>query len=138
MAGIDGFGTIMARGDGAAPTEGFTPIANVGNISGPGLTRETIDVTAHDSPNQYTEHKGGLKDGGEVSFDLNYNPPVHDILINDFDDENPRNWRIIFPDPGTTTWTFAAILTGFEPSAPYDDKLTASLTFKVSGKPTIA
>lgn len=137
MAGIDGFGTQFKRGDGAGP-EVFTALANVTNISGPGLSRETIDVTAHDSPDAYMEHVGGLKDGGEVSVDVNYDPADHDALVADFDDVNPRNYQIVFPDAGTTTWSFAGIMTGFEPEAPYDDKLSASLTFKVSGKPTIS
>ncbi|MFJ4987893.1 phage tail tube protein [Streptomyces sp. NPDC088732] len=137
MAGIDGFGTLLKRGDGGG-VEAFTAIANATGISGPGLSRETIDVTAHDSPDQYMEFVGGLKDGGEVTLDVNYNPAIHDVLIDDFDDEDPRNYQLVFPDPDETTWTFAAIMTGFEPDAPYDDKLSASLTFKVTGKPTIS
>lgn len=134
MAGIDGFGTTMARGDGADP-EVFTAIANVNSITGPGLSRKTIDVTAHDSPNQYMEFLGGLIDPGEVSFDVNYDPSEHDSLVDDLEATDPINYELTFPD--ATTWGFPAILTGFEPQAPYDEKLTAGLTFKVSGKPTI-
>ncbi|MEU6295006.1 phage tail tube protein [Streptomyces erythrochromogenes] len=137
MAGLDGFGTQFQRGDGAGP-EVFTAVADVTNVSGPGLSRETIDVTSHGSPNAYMEFIGGLKDGGEVSIDVNYDPGNHDALIDDFDDDAPRNYRIVFPDADTTTWAFKAVMTGFEPEAPYDDKLAATLTFKVSGKPTIS
>jgi predicted secreted protein len=56
-------------------------------------------------------------------------------LVADFEDTTPRNYQIVFPDG--TTWKFGAILTGFEPDAPYDDKLAATLTWKVTGKPTI-
>lgn len=135
MAGIDAFGTQLLRGDGGTP-EIFTAIANVTSISGPGLSRETIDVTAHDSPDGWMEFVGGLKDAGEVSADINYDPSKHDTLVADFDDDEPRNYQLVFPDG--TTWSFAAILTGFEPEAPYDDKLAASLTFKVTGKPTLS
>lgn len=137
MAGIDGFGTQLKRGDGAGP-EVFTALANVTNIGGPGLSRETIDVTSHASPDGWMEFLGGLKDGGEVSADINYDPANHDALVDDFEDSAPRNYQIVFPDDATTTWTVALILTGFEPEAPYDDKLSASLTFKVNGKPTLA
>lgn len=136
MAGIDGFGTVLARGDGATPTETFTAIANVNNIGGPGLSRETIDVTAHDSPDQWMEFLGGLKDGGEVSMDVNYDPAEHDTLLDDFDATDPINYQLVFPDAASTTWQFPTILTGFEPTAPYDDKLTATIGFKVAGKPT--
>lgn len=135
MAGIDAFGTQLLRGDGGTP-EIFTAIANVTSISGPSLSRETIDVTAHDSPDGWTEFVGGLKDAGEVSADINYDPSKHDTLVADFDDDEPRNYQLVFPD--STTWSIQAILTGFEPEAPYDDKLAASLTFKVTGKPTLS
>ncbi|MBV7671372.1 outer capsid protein Hoc [Streptomyces halstedii] len=137
MAGMDGFGTKLKRGDGEEPEE-FTEIADITNLSGPGLTRETLDVTSHGSPGGWMEFLGGLKDPGEVSADINYQPTLHDLLVADFDDKVPRNYQIVFPDEDATTWAFPAILTGFEPEAPYDDKAAASLTFKVSGKPTIS
>jgi len=135
MAGLDAFGTQLMRGDGGSP-ENFTPLANVTNISGPGISRTTLDVTAHDSQDGWMEFLGGLKDPGELSVDINYDPGTHDVLIADFDDLDPRNYQIVFPDG--STWDFPAILTGFEPTAPYDDKLSASLTFKVSGKPVLS
>lgn len=137
MAGIDGFGAQLKRGDGADP-EVFTAIGNSTNIEGPGIERETIDVTAHDSTEAWREFLGGLKDGGEVSVDLNYDPAKHDTLVADFDDDAPRNYQLVFPDSASTTWSFQAILTEFNPEAPHDDKLAASLTFKVSGKPTLS
>ncbi|MFD6874534.1 MULTISPECIES: phage tail tube protein [unclassified Streptomyces] len=136
MAGLDAFGTQLQRGDGATPSENFTPIANVTDITPPEIERETIDVTAHDSPDAWREFIGGLKDGGEVSIDVNYDPREHDLLLADFADSQPRNYKIVWP--GTLgEWAFGALLTGFAPEAPHDDKLAASLTFKVSGKPTI-
>lgn len=132
MAGLDGFGTILARETATPGT--FAAIANVTALSPPGLSRETLDVTAHDSPNGYMEFLGGLKDPGEVSFDVNYDPEQHDALVADFEDQ-AINYKVTFPNG--TTWTFPAILTGFEPDAPYDDKLSASISLKVSGKPTI-
>lgn len=135
MSGLDAFGTQLQRGDGADP-EVFAAIANVTDITPPGIERETLDVTAHDSPDAWREFVGGLKDGGEVELELNYDPREHDSLIADFEDKVPRNYKVVWP--GTLgDWAFAAILTGFESEAPHDDKLAASATFKVSGKPTI-
>lgn len=137
MAGMDGFGVQLKRGDGEA-VEAFTAIADVTNLSGPGLSRETLDVTSHGSPDGWMEFLGGLKDPGEVTADINYQPALHDVLVDDFDDTAPRNYQIVFPDTAATTWTFGALITGFEPESPYDDKAAASLTFKVTGKPTIS
>ncbi|URM90420.1 phage tail tube protein [Streptomyces sp. MRC013] len=135
VPGIDAFGTQLQRGDSASP-ETFTAIANATNISAPSLARNTIDVTSHDSPDGVMEFVGGLIDPGEVSVDINYAPALHDVLVEDLYDTDPRNYRLVFPDTAGTTWQFAAVLTGFEATAPYDDKLAATLTYKVSGKPT--
>ena len=137
MAGMDGFGVQLQRGDGEEP-EVFTAIADITNLSGPGLSRETLDDTSHGSPDGWMEFLGGLKDPGEVSADINYQPALHDVLVADFDDTAPRNNKIVFPDVPATTWSFPAIITGFEPETPYDDKAAAALTFKVSGKPVIS
>ncbi len=141
MPGRDGFGTQLKRGDGATPTEAFTTIANVTSISGPERTRETIDVTSHDSPDGWMEFVGGLKDGGEISVDINYDPSLdtHD-LDDDFDDVEPRNYQIVIL-PGTEdehTWSLRAILTNLGDEFPYDDKMARSMTLKVTGKPTLA
>lgn len=134
MAGINAFGTILAREDDVTPGT-YVAIGNITGISPPGISRETLDVTAHDSPDAWMEFLGGLKDAGEVSTDVNYDPAKHDALVADFDDDDPHNYRVTFPEG--STWTFPAIITGFEPDAPYDDKLSASITWKVAGKPTI-
>jgi predicted secreted protein len=139
MAGIDAFGTALSRSDmGSSPT--FTDVANIsGGPTGPGMSKNIIDVTAHDSPDKFMEKLGGLRDGGEVSFDINWDPAevTHQPLITDFnDDDDPRDYMITFPDESTID--FAGVVSGFEPSAPHDDKLAASVTITVSGKPVFA
>jgi predicted secreted protein len=140
MPGRDAFGTLFKRGNGATPTEVFTTIANVTNISGPERTRDTIEVTSHDSPEQWKEFLGGLKDGGELSLDINYDPSetTHD-LDDDFDDVNPRNYKIVIL-PGTDdehTWSIKGILTKLGDEFPHDDKMARSMTVKVTGKPNL-
>ena len=136
MAGVNAFGTQLLRGDGAEP-EVFTAIANVVSIEGPEIERETLDMTAHDTPDGWREYKGGLKDAGELSCEINYDPAEHDALVADFEDDEPRNWRLVFPTTPAVQWDFAAVLTGFSSEAPHDDKLSAEITLKLSGKPTI-
>jgi predicted secreted protein len=131
VAGEDGFGTQLLRFNGST----FESIASLTSISGPGLSRETIDVTAHDSPDAWMEFLGGLKDGGEVSCDANRRPSVHDVLIADFEDDDARTYRMEWRSGAA--WTFDGILTGYECDSPYDDKLSASLTWKVTGKPVV-
>ena len=134
MPGLDGFGVVLNREN--TPGGGvYSAIANITNLGGPSIEREQIDVTSHDSPDQWEEFVFGIKRSGEVSVDVNYDPSEHDSLLDDFNSSEPRSYQIVWPDALATTWTFDAGLTGFEPEAPFDDKLAASLTFKVSGKP---
>jgi predicted secreted protein len=141
MSGRDGFGTLFKRATTLSPGTVFETIADVTSIGGPERSRETIDVTSHNSPGQWMEFLGGLKDGGEISLDVNYDPSqaTHD-LDDDFDDDAPRNYQIVIL-PGTDdehTWSIKGIQTGLSDEFPYDDKMTRTITIKVTGKPTLA
>jgi predicted secreted protein len=140
MSGRDGFGTLFQRATTLTPGTTYETIANVTNIGGPERTREIIDVTAHDSPGGWMEFLGGLKDGGEISLDINYDPAesTHDI-DDDFDDDVPRNYRIvILPDTDDEhTWQIKGIMNNVGDEFPYDDKMARSVTIKVSGKPIL-
>ncbi len=141
--GVFAHGTLLKIGDGATPTEVFTTVAEVTEIGGPSLEMESVDMTSHDSPDGWKEYVGGLLDGGEVSLSLNYLPAhaTHDAstgMLKDMQDRTLRNFQLVFPDTGSTTWAFSALITGFEPAAPHDDKLGADVALKISGKPTLA
>lgn len=142
MTKIAGYGTALAWDP--AGGSSYTSIGQVQDISGPGLARDSIDVTTHDSPNAWRQFIKGLKDGGELTFDIVYDPALatHAAsagLLSDFTSQTViPNWRITFPNTGATVWTFPGFLTGFEEGAPVDDYLSASVTVKVSGAPTLA
>jgi len=142
MASYAAYGTLLKIGDGGSP-ESFTNIAEVTSITGPSLALDTYETTNHLSTGGWEEFVAGILRTGEVSFDLNYDPAgaTHDAgtgLINDMENRTARNFQLVFSDTGSTTWSFTAYVTGFEPSAPVDDKLSASCTLKVTGQPTLA
>ena len=132
-----GFGTLIKAGDAASP-EVFTTIAEVTNLSGPSLTTETIDVTNHSSASNFREKIASLKDGGEVTFSINYLPAnaTHKDatggILNDWKNRTARNFQIVWSDSGSTTWPFTGIVTGFTPTAPIDGALTADVTITIS------
>lgn len=137
-----GFGTLLQIGDGGGP-ENFTSIAEVRNVSGPELTLDTAEATHHTSPGGWDEHIATLLRGGEVTASLNFLPADATQsfaagLLKDMTDKTLRNFKVIFPDPGTTEWDFAAYVTAFSPTAPIDDVLTADITLMISGQPTLA
>ena len=140
--GIAAFGTILQRGNGAAPTEVFTTIAGVTNISGPSLSQEVIDVTTHSSAGAFREKVGGLLDGGEITLDINFGPtePTHKEavggLLKDYTDRSVNNYKLIFPD--TTYWICPCLVTSLPPDMPVDGKLGISVTLTVAGQPTLA
>lgn len=133
MAGINAFGVQLQLGDGLGA---YTAIANVTSVN-PSIERETIDVTAHDSPGGWLEKLGGLKDGGELTANVNYDPTKHDVLLDEFEKDDPSPWRVVWPD-AAAYWDVDAILTGFSPEGPHDDKATAEITLAVSGQPLLA
>lgn len=135
-----GFGTLFKTGNGAIP-EIFTSLAEVTNVTPPAMARDSIDATHEESPEGYREFIPGLKDGGEVSLELNFIPgnTTADDLIAEFDATTGtgaiKNRQIVFPNGEILA--FRAFLTAFETDAPIDDKMTLSVTFKVTGKPTL-
>lgn len=139
--GIRAQGTLLKMGDGGG-TEVFTTIAEVKNISGPSMSRDTFDLTTHSSTGSWREFGTGLKDAGEVSFDINYVPTnaTHRLstgVLGDFNSGVRRNYQLVFPNAGATTWSFSGFVTSFETSAPVDDLLGASITIKLTGAPTL-
>lgn len=140
MSGLAAFGTSLSRESDGLPGT-YIAIANITALSGPSMSRDTIDVTAHDSASGYREFVASLIDGGEVTCDINWDPAgTHDgstitaVLMGDLEAPNPVSYEIAFPDGSK----FAAdlLITGLEFEADFDDKLAASLTWQVSGLPT--
>jgi predicted secreted protein len=139
---ISSFSTLLKIGDGATP-ETFGTIAEVLDIDGPDLGLDTEEVTSHDSANGWSEHIGTILNGGEVSFDVNFVPTdaTHDTstgLQGDMIDRTLRNFQLVLPDSGTTTYAFAALVTGFKAAEPVKGALRASVKLKISGAVTLS
>jgi predicted secreted protein len=135
-------GTFLQMSDMAAVTPVFTTIFGCGDITGPGATRDTEDVTSHSSVGGYREYITTLRDGGEVTCDIFW---VWDETQTELDvafAENPaRNWRILFPvdeddiddATGTTGYEFSGLITDLSWSSPVAGALKRSLTVKITG-----
>ncbi len=133
--------TTTATSANTTAGETLSPIAFISNISGPGLSADTEDVTTHDSTGAWEEHVVTILRSGEVSLDIVYDPEeeTHDAstgLIAMLEARLPVGFEIVFPN--TTAWAFAAAVTGFEPSAPHDGALTAAVKLKITGAPILA
>lgn len=130
MAAINAFGTLLKMG--------ATEIAEVTNISAPSVSRDSIEYTSHSSAGGFREFMPGLKDGGEVSLDINWDPSnaTHQSLYTQLNTGTANTaFSIVFPN--AWEFNFNGHVTGFDATAPIDDRLTASVTIKVSGQPTL-
>lgn len=131
------FGTVLQRGDGATPVEAFASIAGVVNISGPQLGLDTVDASAHDSPDAWEQKVATLKRTGNVTFDLRWDPgdATYGLLFGDLDARTTSNFKLIFPDTGLEEWAFEAYVTQLGPTAPHDGVLGMSVQLTVTGEP---
>ena len=121
-----------------------TEIVGVTNISGPGLSLDTEDVTSHDSTEGWEEVVATILRSGEITLDIVYDPAtathknlVGGLLYDLAQRTKVTTYTLVFPD--ATTWTFAngVYVTGFEPTGPVGGALTATVRLKITGKPTL-
>lgn len=127
-----GYGSEFRLGDGNSP-EDFEPLAEVFNITPPADSVDILDASHMLSPNRTREFIEGMIDPGECSFELNFIP-------GNSDDDAIQAWKVAggrkncqIKFPNGVTWTFAGLLSAYEPAVPFDDKMTATVTIKVTG-----
>lgn len=111
----------------------YAAIAEVFDITPPEQMDDEIEVTHFASPEGVKEFIGGLTDPGECSFQLNYVPEsaTEDMLLEAKATRRPRGVRITWPNGAT--WTFDLLIRGYQPTAPLNDRLTVTVTGRVSG-----
>ncbi|WP_292229500.1 phage tail tube protein [Brevundimonas sp.] len=109
----------------------FTTIAEVTDITPPNETVNPVTYATLASP--YMKALAGLIDPGEASFEMTFQPgsASETLIVTTLHAREAKTFRIVFPN--LATWTFSGIVTGYEPAVPNDDRMTASVTIKVSG-----
>ena len=104
------------------------------SISGPSVSVATIDTTAISisDANPAKTYKKGIIDNGDLSVDIAWQPAVagYNTLAGSVDG-SVASWEILWSDGSETSGN--GILTGFTPTGSLDDKVTASLSIKVTG-----
>lgn len=127
----------------------YTTIAQIRDMTGPSISRTEIEVADRSVTGYYKEYIGGFVDPGSITFDLTWDPITTDShaqtsgtgLLADFETDqcSQAAWQWQLDGcGGTATFTFDGFLSGFEVSDPFEDVVTASITVKISGKPTLA
>lgn len=121
----------------------FTSIAGVRDISGPSMAQDTIDVSSRD--NIWKEFVGGQVDGGEITFDIVYDPDTttHSaasaggaVLL--LTSGTKGTYKLSFSDTTPATASFSAFVTKFTPKTPFNGMQSADVTLKLTGAITWA
>jgi predicted secreted protein len=103
-----GFGTYIQKSNEATPPV-YTNIAEVTSIGGPNLARDTVDTTNMDSTDGWKTYLASLKDGGDITVDVNYIPDntTHQAALTQLgtvtEADTLTDWRVAFGDYGTGT-----------------------------------
>jgi hypothetical protein len=134
MAKYSALGTVLRRWNVA--TAAFVAVAQVGELQPPALAMDVADSTDHD--NNWRESLATLKDLGEVTMTLHFDPNLagHVALITILFARSVEFWELEFPDADDSIWQFNALVTRFQPMTPVDGMMTASVTLRGTGEPS--
>jgi hypothetical protein len=108
-------------------TSGFS--AEIEDITPPGMTRGSIQTSHQTTTAAHTHQPLDLYEPGELSFDVHFNP-------DDIPPMTATAETVTLKFSGGNWWSFSAFMTGYEPSHPFEDKMMATVTCKVSGRIT--
>jgi predicted secreted protein len=114
----------------------LTKLGEVTNVGFPDEQVSEVEVTHYESPDSTQEFIAGLKNGGSLPLSINWVPgSATDIMLRAAKaDRQNRTWRIVTPpDDDAQQFTFPAFITGFQRTAPIDDRMTAEITLRVAG-----
>jgi predicted secreted protein len=134
------YGTLLKVGDGQE-VETFASIGEVVNIDPPELINEAVEATNHGSGGWKEFVSGGLKELTEFTTTVNFVDAAVTALYNDLVAGTEKNYQIVFPDDGSTTWTFAALVVGIKPmsvDAASPEALQAEIKFRPTGANVLA
>ena len=129
---VAGVGTVFNRWDSDAGK--WDAIAEINSITGPIMSRDTIDVTSLDSTGGYREFITGFRDGGTVVLSMNFTRTTYELMKTDFESNVAQNYQIDLPDGENTSLDFEGLVTELPLTIPTDDKITADVTIKITGQ----
>lgn len=131
---FDGFGVTL--------TVAATALSEILSGTLPDISKDTPDVSHSTSPGHAREFIAGFIDYGEVTFDINYVQADYSALLTAMKLDTAAACSMTMDDPAFTstdpTWTFNAHITGLSGAVPTDDKVTCSITLKITGEVTFA
>ena len=126
---VAGVGTVFQRWSGAV----WANIGEINSITGPSMSRDTIDVTSLSSTGGYREFIAGFRNPGTVQLSMNFVRSAYELFRTDFESNVVKNYRIVLPDAENTCLEFMGLVTELPMTIPADDKITSDVTIQLSG-----
>src|SRR4029450_11001885 len=109
-------------------------IEDATSFTGPSFTRNEIDVTTLISTAK--EYVLGLKDPGSFSIDVNYNiwdDPGQEAAWGQLNANVPIHVEVRVPGTPERGFDFDALVLNFEATSNVDDRMTGTITLRVTG-----
>lgn len=140
MAIASGAGTILYRGQTVPPpavgSDSFVAVGRVRNIGGPQIQKEQVEATSLDSTGGFKEYVSGLKEPGQLTLTLLFDPANGQHIGVRADVQastalSQRNWRIVWPNGEQAD--FVGEVLGFNRDTQSNEVLTAEVTVQISG-----
>lgn len=127
--------TLLKLGDGGSP-EMFNTVLDVLDLTPPNIGLDTEEITSHSTANFWRKYGPTLLDGGEISFEVLWDPATggsHETVLNNVTSRTVSNFQLDFPgNTSNARWEFSGFFTSFQPMPPIDEHLKASVTIKVT------
>ena len=126
------------HGHGATFSLGGTTVGNIISIGGPDISRDALDVSTMDSTSKAREFIPGMLDSGEITIEVNYDGTAAGTgnFLSEQMTTTAQTMTLVLPAQGThgtSSWAISGFMTGLGNAVPFDDKVTQSITIKLSG-----
>ena len=130
---VSSVGALLKKWSGSA----WASVGEVTTISGPSMSRETIDVTSLGSTGGYREFIPGFRSPGTLTFTMNFNRTDYAAMKADFEDDSAQDYELILPDTDKTSLEFQALVTELPLNLDSGSQITCNVSFQITGQITV-
>lgn len=131
---VSALGALLKKYTGAA----WVSVGEVISITGPSMSRETIDVTSLASTGGYREFIMGFRNPGTVVFTMNFTRSDYQSLKTAFElADGVEDYEMILPDSDKSSLEFAAYVMEFPLDLSPNAQITCNVTLQITGPVTL-
>jgi len=114
-------------------------VGNIQSINIAGQTRDVVDISTMASTGKFKEYIAGMADAGELTVEVNYDGTTSTVaaaLQADYAGGTVGDWTITLPGTAASVFACSGLISNLGTAIPKDDKITQSITIKLSGVPS--